>query len=353
MGDLPIGGQVGEQLNNRMHLSIVGCDEEFVLSHLAARGCRFFGERYILVDVSATLRPYRQRLLAAANLLLGVVALWLFFVKTPLGQILDTFAMAYVQILDRFDGPSMAIIGAVISTPTLATITAAVCLVAVVRRRWQLAARVVVIFGGANITTQLLKSYVLGRVNYLAEWATPPSLPSGHTTAAATIAVAIIIVVPSRYRPWASAFGALWVSFVGLVIIANGWHRPSDLVAALLVTGAWATVFAPSERGRVWGGALRRYFWRAGIALSAIGVSGALVGAVIVWRAGMLTYRTTKIFDLPLSDYPGLGAVLAIAGICSIIGSVLLVMRSVDAKRQGQAVPPKTVRPVATAPTAR
>lgn len=318
-----------------------------------ARALAFLCERYILVDVSAALRPYRRRLLLAGGCLAGVFALWLIFVRNPLGQILDTFAMAYLRFFDRYDGPSMAIIGAVISTNALAIITALVCLVALARRRWQLVLRVLTIFGGANITTQLLKSYVLTRENYLAEWATPPSLPSGHTTAAATIAVAVVIVVPSRYRPWASAIGAVWVSFVGLVILANGWHRPSDVVAAVLVTCAWGIVFAPVETGRVWGMQLRDYFLRAGSWLSAVGIAAFSLGAIGVWHAGMLNYPTTRIFKLPIDEHRALGLLLAAGAVCLFVGVVLLAMRAIDAKRHVGQTPPKNQRRYSTVPTAR
>ena len=67
------------------------------------------------------------------------------------------------------------------------------------RRREVLAA--VVVVSGANVTTQVLK-VVLEHTRWKAfehgltmPWST--SFPSGHTTAAASIAVALLLVVPS------------------------------------------------------------------------------------------------------------------------------------------------------------
>lgn len=313
----------------------------------------FVSSRYSLVHVLPAFHAHRRRLLLAAGCMLAVLALWLVFVCLPLGQVLDTLAMANLGFLNRFDGPSMTIVGAVISTPALAIITIAVCLIAVVRRRWQLVARVVAIFGGANVTTQLLKCCVLSRSNYLAEWATPPSLPSGHTTAATTIAMAIIIVVPSRYRPFATALGAAWVSFVGLVILINGWHRPSDLVAAVLVTAAWAAVFAPSEVGRVWGVPLRAVFLHAGSILTASGILAFASGALVARRAGIVPSATTRIFALPINDHRELGMWLAAGGVCLFVGVVLLAMRGIDAKRHVRQLPPGSQLLRSTAPTAR
>ena len=70
------------------------------------------------------------------------------------------------------------------------------------RRREVLAAAVVV--AGANLTTQLLK-VTLEHARHKAfehgiELPWPNSFPSGHTTAAASIAVALLLVVPARHR---------------------------------------------------------------------------------------------------------------------------------------------------------
>ena len=70
----------------------------------------------------------------------------------------------------------------------------------------------IVVVAGANLTTQVLKA-VLEHARCKAfehgiqlPW--PNSFPSGHTTAAASIAVALLLVAPARHRlvaPSASA----------------------------------------------------------------------------------------------------------------------------------------------------
>ncbi|HXF32149.1 MAG TPA: phosphatase PAP2 family protein [Solirubrobacterales bacterium] len=109
------------------------------------------------------------------------------------------------------------------------------------RRREVLAA--VVVVAGANVTTQALKS-VLEHVRskafehgYELPW--PNSFPSGHTTAAASIAVALLLVVPAAHRLLAAAIGAALTGAVGLSVVILGWHYPSDVLGALLVVAAW------------------------------------------------------------------------------------------------------------------
>ncbi len=109
------------------------------------------------------------------------------------------------------------------------------------RRREVFAALVVV--AGANLTTQLLKATVehvraraLAHDLYL-PW--PNSFPSGHTTAAASLAAALLLVTPARHRLAAATIGAALTAAVGFSVVVLGWHYPSDALGALLVVGAW------------------------------------------------------------------------------------------------------------------
>jgi membrane-associated phospholipid phosphatase len=109
------------------------------------------------------------------------------------------------------------------------------------RRREVLAA--VVLVAGANVTTQLLKT-VLEHVRNRAlehgfELPWPNSFPSGHTTAAASIAVALVIVAPAAHRLLAAAVGAGLAAGVGCSVVILGWHYPSDVLGGFLVVGAW------------------------------------------------------------------------------------------------------------------
>jgi membrane-associated phospholipid phosphatase len=109
------------------------------------------------------------------------------------------------------------------------------------RRREAIAATVVV--AGANLTTQLLK-VTLEHARHKAfehgvELPWPNSFPSGHTTAAASIAVALLLVVPARHRLGALLVGGSLTAAVGLSVVILAWHYPSDVLGGLLVVGAW------------------------------------------------------------------------------------------------------------------
>jgi membrane-associated phospholipid phosphatase len=125
----------------------------------------------------------------------------------------------------------------------LLVMLAAVCAIGLAfgRKREVLAA--VVVVAGANVTTQTLKS-VLEHVRskafehgYELPW--PNSFPSGHTTAAASIAVALLLVVPAAHRLLAAGVGVALTGAVGLSVVILGWHYPSDVLGGLLVVAAW------------------------------------------------------------------------------------------------------------------
>jgi membrane-associated phospholipid phosphatase len=102
----------------------------------------------------------------------------------------------------------------------------------------------IVVVAGANLTTQLLKT-TLEHARHKAfehgiglPW--PNSFPSGHTTAAASIAVALLLVTPAAHRFAAAAIGAGITAAVGFSVVILGWHYPSDVLGGLLVVGTWA-----------------------------------------------------------------------------------------------------------------
>ena len=82
--------------------------------------------------------------------------------------------------------------------------------IALLQRRFELAMIAGVTILMANLTTQVLKHLVLDRSDLLGGlfYFLPNSFPSGHATAAASIAVGLILVLPPILRSPAVVLGA-------------------------------------------------------------------------------------------------------------------------------------------------
>lgn len=180
-------------------------------------------------------------LLAAASGA-GVLATWRVFVATYTGQRVDQVAFEGARFgqgrLWRVAEPVLD----VVSVPSIALVLLAAVVIALVRRRWELAVQVAVLVGGANLTTQVLKHLVLDRPRLGLGVFVENTLPSGHTTAAASVSAALVFVAPPRARPWAAVLGAAYTASTGVSTLVGQWHRPSDVVAAVLVVLAWSAL---------------------------------------------------------------------------------------------------------------
>lgn len=129
-----------------------------------------------------------------------------------------------------------------IQVATLALAACAAVLVALRRRRRDLAAVAFATLAGANLTTYLLKP-MLGRADpfggegsrYISS-----AFPSGHATAAMSLALVAVIVAPRRWRPWVAVAAAGYAATVGVGLVVGVSHYPSDVVGGFLVAGAWA-----------------------------------------------------------------------------------------------------------------
>jgi membrane-associated phospholipid phosphatase len=122
-------------------------------------------------------------------------------------------------------------------------LAAAPIVLALLRGRRRLAATAFVLLAGANATTELLKPLTAGPRDHVAVPGivlTNATWPSGHTTAAMSLALALIICVPARLRPVVSGVMALFVIGVVYSLLALGAHYPSDIVGGFEVSVTWA-----------------------------------------------------------------------------------------------------------------
>jgi membrane-associated phospholipid phosphatase len=117
------------------------------------------------------------------------------------------------------------------------------CGIALARRQPRSALAALALVAGANLTTQLFKA-LLAHPRFQAilgsEQLASNTFPSGHVTAAASIAITFLFVVPRDLRLLAAVIGACLVVAVGCSVMALAWHYPSDVLGSILVTAGWS-----------------------------------------------------------------------------------------------------------------
>ncbi|MFF5173792.1 phosphatase PAP2 family protein [Micromonospora sp. NPDC000089] len=172
----------------------------------------------------------------------ALVVVWRFAVHTGTGQWLDTVALTGNRIgQDRIDGLVNRILNAM-SVLSLLIATVVIGFIALIRGRKALALAATLLIAGANVTTQLLK-YAIDRPALGIDPerdAVGNSLPSGHATIAASVALALILVLPAKVRVVGAFIGVAYAASAGVATLSAGWHRPSDALAAYLIVGVWA-----------------------------------------------------------------------------------------------------------------
>ena len=199
--------------------------------------------------VSGTLDGMRRLvpLVIALTSVLAVLGIVRVTLASAAGQRWDDAAMATVYAGREAQLTVLSVLGRVSIGLVLAVLVFCVA-AALLRGRFDLAIAAVVLVVGANVTTQVLKHVVLERPDFGLGVAN--SLPSGHTTVAASGAAAVVLVLPRVVRHLAATATAFLTTLVGTSTIVAAWHRPSDVVASLAVTAVWAGFVGSSLPGR-------------------------------------------------------------------------------------------------------
>lgn len=192
--------------------------------------------------------------LTAALAVLGLISTYLYFVRTTTGQYIDESALVEAPAAQRWVGKQTAQFLDILPVSSVVLGGVVLLLVTLWRRRWLGAVIAVVAMVGANLSTQVLKAALPDRPDRGVTTLDFNSLPSGHTTLAASAAAAVFLVASPRWRPMAAFLGASYAIFSGFSLLINQWHRPADVLAAYLMVGAWAALagWVILRTGRSW-----------------------------------------------------------------------------------------------------
>lgn len=183
-----------------------------------------------------------RHVMALLFLGLSLYGAFVFFIYTTTGQQVDE--QAYTEYANQFKSYRGPTLTALDSLPTIVGVIAVLGLIAVLiwKHRF-LPSLIGVLVGAAAVTsTYLLKHYLIVKPDLGVQEALSNSAPSGHTTFAAAAGAALFLAAPRFLRPTVALCAAVATCLTGASTIINGWHRPADVVTAILVTAIWTVV---------------------------------------------------------------------------------------------------------------
>ncbi|MFW0109118.1 phosphatase PAP2 family protein [Rothia sp. P13129] len=177
-------------------------------------------------------------------ILLGsaLIGFFYFFIKTRIGQRLDeiSFTEFSYQLTD-YQQPTERILNFI---PTVAAISAVIGLFFVIiwKHRFVPSLIGLSIAICSYISAYLLKYHLITKPDYGIQEAVLNSAPSGHTTVAAAAGSALFLAAPKKLRPLVALISAILTTATGFSTIVNGWHRPADVITAVLLVSLWTVI---------------------------------------------------------------------------------------------------------------
>lgn len=187
--------------------------------------------------------PARRFLAATAAYVAALLGLYGLFVGTETGQRLENSALQASTLRDiEVRADSLTYLSGV-SVATFVGAMAVIALIAMLRRRPGLGVLAVATMGVAVLLAEVLK-VLLPRPELVEGpvWILRNSFPSGTATVAASVAMGALLVAPDRIRWLVLPLAAGLTAIVGQATQVTGWHRASDALGGIALTGAVACI---------------------------------------------------------------------------------------------------------------
>ena len=152
--------------------------------------------------------------------------------------------------------------------------------------RWR-AGAVLFLLAVTGASTQIVK-HLLAQPRFEAwlgaEQVGDAAWPSGHSTAAMTLALCAVLVAPPALRFAVAVAGGAFAAGVGYAVVVLAWHFPSDVFGGFLMAGMWTALTVAVLRGveKREAGAARAAESRLGIGLGVAAAAAVVAGAVAV-----------------------------------------------------------------------
>jgi membrane-associated phospholipid phosphatase len=202
-------------------------------------------------SLSRSPRPGAARaLMVAAACVLALALVWTVAELIPAVQVKDGVALHDLTLLNGQQVGSVARVLLHLLNPLQFTIWGVVLvLFALARERPRVALAVVAVMALAPLSSELLKPLLAHpHVQVGGTHIGPASWPSGHSTAAAALALCAALVAPLRIRPAVAVLGAAFSLAVGAALLIRAWHMPSDVLGGYLMGIFWMALAVAALR---------------------------------------------------------------------------------------------------------
>lgn len=201
----------------------------------------------------------------------------------------------------------------------------ALAAIALARGRARVAVAIPLLFVVSGATTQALKQLLASP--RFGDWLgdsqiAAASWPSGHSTAAMTMALCAVLAAPPRLRPTVAAVGGAFAIAVAYAILTLAWHFPSDVFGGYLVAATYVLLAVsaialterrwPSRRGA-------EASSRPVDVVPALGIALAAAGAA----AGVALARPRALLDFAATHTTFVAGALAIAALAAVLAGVI------------------------------
>jgi membrane-associated phospholipid phosphatase len=196
------------------------------------------------------LRPPASRASVARALgitavcLAGLAATWVVAALVPITHARDATALYDFTRLGRPRVDLLANHILRLLEPGLYTVWALIVVgVALARRRLRLALALALVLPLAPLSAEVLKPLLAHPHAYAGlKDINPASWPSGHATAAMTLALCAVLAAPYALQPLTALLGGAFVMGVGVSLLILAWHMPSDVFGGYLLAGLWVSL---------------------------------------------------------------------------------------------------------------
>ncbi|MFC8302927.1 phosphatase PAP2 family protein [Specibacter sp. NPDC057265] len=271
---------------------------------------------------------------AALISLAGLLLSYRFFIGTTTGQYIDESALVEAGAARQRIGTQTSQLLDLLPVTSAVLATLVVLFVTLARRRWKAAGIALAAMAAANLSTQLIKAGLPDRPSLGVNTLALNSLPSGHSTMAASAAAAVFLVVSPRWRPAAAVVGGSYAILAGISTLINQWHRPSDVLAAFFIVTFWTAVAGlyivrTGTQWNVWLGSAAH--WASGrwwsIAAAVLALVSTVAGALVLYAAMSPGAASSTSYLLV-----GMGLIVA-AGYLLALGGIILLTCSVRRRK--------------------